>query len=927
MKPGEWFYSLQHQEPCQLIETQDLWGKKVHHVWLPGRDTVVRLEAAQLKPLDDMPAYQSGVISYIANAAQIASAMSHDILLAPIESSVIPLPHQVRALSRVMSSNKIRYLLADEVGLGKTIEAGLILRELKLRGLVRRILIVVPKGLVLQWIEEMRLRFEEEFRFFMPSEFSVYHNIAKEENVWRNFDQVICSMDSVKPIDSRRGWSDEQLAAYNRERFDDLISAGWDLIIVDEAHRLGGSTDQVARFKLGQGLAEAAPYLLLLSGTPHQGKTDSFHRILTLLDEEAFPEASSVQKERVLPYVVRTEKREAIDANGATLFQPRVTITEPVQWIAKHKEQKLLYEAVTQYVRQGYNQSRLEKKPHVGFLLLLMQRLVASSTNAICATLERRLDALRQPEEQLSLFPTLSEEDWKEMDGQEQLDTLLKTRIQAMQNERKEVEFLLEAARRTMKSGPDVKSEALLDWIYRLQQEEGNPDLKVLVFTEFVLTQEMLKRFLSDRGFSVVCLNGSMDTDERKAVQKAFSRDTRILISTEAGGEGLNLQFCHLVVNYDLPWNPMRIEQRIGRVDRIGQKHLVRAFNLMIKDTVEYRVREVLEKKLAVILAEFGVDKTGDVLDSVDAEAIFDELYQEAILHPDRIEENISATLQKVKEQAKAQQESLSLLASEEKLNADETQKLINHPLPYWVERMTSDYVNTHGGSAKKSGRTWQITWPDGEENKDVVFNQRDANDLPDSTYLNLENSRVRGILMGLPRFTRGQPLSKVKITGLPSGLKGIWALFRISLYTQDWNYYRVIATFLHDDGRALIPTANYIWQQVMGNSPTLSGQFIGDLAKDLFEKAVIAAEKQGYQTYEELNKKYNAYLEREKEKGEYSFAERKKMVQRIGLANVREHRLLKLREEELRWREKMAKLSQATPELVPMIVIYVEES
>jgi superfamily II DNA or RNA helicase len=927
MRPGDWFYSDQHKEPCQLIETHDIWGKKVCQVWLPARDIVVRLEAAQLKRLDELPAYQSGIISYIANAALIASAMSQDMLLAPIESSVIPLPHQIRALSRIMSSHRIRYLLADEVGLGKTIEAGLILRELKLRGLVRRILIVVPKGLVLQWIDEMMLRFQEEFRFFAPSEFEIYRSITREDNIWRNFDQVICSMDSVKPIDTRRGWSTEQVAGYNRDRFEDLISAGWDLVIVDEAHRLGGSTDQVARFKLGQGLAEAAPYLLLLSGTPHQGKTDSFHRILSLLDEEAFPEASSVKKERVLPYVVRTEKRQSIDATGEPLFQPRITTMEPVQWAAKHKEQKLLYEAVTHYVRQGYNRARLEKKTHVGFLLLLIQRLVASSTNAICTTLERRLNALRQPEEQLPLFPMLSEEDWAEMDGQEQLDTLLNARIQAMQNERKEVEFLLEAAHHTMSSGPDVKSEALLDWIYHLQQEEGNPDLKVLVFTEFVPTQQMLKNFLSDRGFSVACLNGSMDLDERKNVQRNFSRDTRVLISTEAGGEGLNLQFCHTVVNYDLPWNPMRIEQRIGRVDRIGQKHPVRALNLIIKATVEYRVRDVLEQKLAVILAEFGVDKTGDVLDTADAESIFDELYKEAIINPDRIEEKVDTALQKVREQAKARQESLSLLSGEKELKADEVQKLINHPLPYWVERMTIDYIITHGGVAEKNGKAWQITWPDGTETRDVVFNQHDADDLPNSTYLNLENPRVRGILMGVPRFARGQPVPKVKIAGLPSGLKGTWALFRISLYTADWNYYRVMAVFLHDDGRVLMPTASYIWQQVTEKEPTMVEQIVGKQAEELFDKEASVAEKQGYQTYEELIKRYNTYLENEIEKGKLSFAERKTVIQKLGLASVREHRLRKLQTEEMEWQEKMIERSHATPELVPMIMTYVEES
>ena len=151
----------------------------------------------------------------------------------------------------------------------------------------------------------------------------------------------------------------------------------------------------------------------------------------------------------------------------------------------------------------------------------------------------------------------------------------------------------------------------MLDILYDNQREENSPELKFLIFTEFVPTQGMLREFLEEHGFSVVCLNGSMDLDQRRRVQQSFAEKTRILVSTDAGGEGLNLQFAHVVINYDLPWNPMRIEQRIGRVDRIGQKHPVKAFNLVFEDSVELRVREVLENKLLTILDEFGVDKTG----------------------------------------------------------------------------------------------------------------------------------------------------------------------------------------------------------------------------------------------------------------------------------------------------------------------------
>ncbi|MGB4338208.1 MAG: DEAD/DEAH box helicase, partial [Bacillota bacterium] len=441
IEPDNWYYSPEHGELCRVIETQTLWGETVCRVWLPGKDTVVRLPATRLRPVQEASVGTVEGIAYLAAAARVADALTQDVLLAPIESSVIPLPHQIRALSRAISNDRVRYLLADEVGLGKTIEAGLIMRELKLRGLVRRTLVIAPKGLVTQWVAEMRTHFGEEFRLLIPSDFSAYRRIAQEDNLWQSHPQVVCPMDSVKPLDGRRGWSREQVAEYNRERFEDLISAGWDLVIVDEAHRLGGSTDQVARYKLGQGLAEAAPYLLLLSATPHQGKTDAFHRLISLVDAQAFPDVTSVTKERVQPYVIRTEKRRAIDAQGKPLFKPRRTELAPVSWEDRHRDQRLLYEAVTEYVREGYNQAMREKRSYIGFLMILMQRLVVSSTRAIRTTLERRLEALEAPQEQLTLFPMVSEEDWADQDGQEQMDTLLKTRLKALKNERAEVKL------------------------------------------------------------------------------------------------------------------------------------------------------------------------------------------------------------------------------------------------------------------------------------------------------------------------------------------------------------------------------------------------------------------------------------------------------------------------------------------------------
>ncbi|MDH7577644.1 MAG: helicase-related protein [Bacillota bacterium] len=942
MHYNDWYYSPDHGQLCQVIETQTLWGETTCRVWLPGSDSVVRVPASRLKPLDSASIGSPDDIAYVATAARVVDALAEDVLLAPIESSVIPLPHQIRALSRAISNDRVRYLLADEVGLGKTIEAGLIMRELKLRGLVKRTLVIAPKGLVTQWVSEMRFHFGETFQLVLPEDLKTLKHIGPvsgliyEEhgsrdselllaNAWRMFSQVVVPMDSVKPLDKRRGWTAAQVEDYNRERFEDLISAGWDLVIVDEAHRLGGSTDQVARFKLGQGLSEAAPYLLLLSATPHQGKTDAFYRLVSLLDSQAFPDISSVTRERVQPYVIRTEKRCAIDAEGKPLFKPRLTQLAPVSWEARHRNQQLLYEAVTEYVREGYNQAIREKRSYIGFMMILMQRLVVSSTSAIRTTLEKRLEALSVPQEQLSIFPLYSEEEWAELDGQEQLETLPYTRLRALKNERAEVKMLLEAAARCEQTGPDAKAEALLDWIYRLQAEEGDPELKVLVFTEFVPTQEMLRQFLSERGFAVVCLNGSMDMEERKRVQEAFAHEARILISTDAGGEGLNLQFCHVVINYDIPWNPMRLEQRIGRVDRIGQTHTVRAVNFVFEHSVEHRVREVLEQKLAVIFEEFGIDKTGDVLDSAQAGRMFDELYVEAILNPDKVEESVDNVVTRLQEQVRDAREAALVLGTSEDLGPGEAQRLLTHPLPHWVERMTVSYLKAHGGRAERKDRNWNLTWPDGKTYSGVVFTGKEAEEIPAARHLTLEDPKVRGLAMRLPRFVPGQPVPIVSIPGVAREIQGVWSLWRISIATSEWSRKSIMPLFLADSGKVYTPTARHIWDQLLVADPTVHSVLDGKFSQDAFAQLQEAAEKHGKPIYEALMQEHRARIAREREKAEYAFAARHKAIQRIGLPQVRSYRLNLLAQEEQNFLEQLEHRAQAYPEMVPLLLIRVE--
>lgn len=968
VKTGKFYYSKSFRSVAKVIEISTLWGSDYAHIWLPNSNAVVRVPASDLSSLSSQSsALSTDHIAYVAAAAKVAevlegstSATDGHVLLAPMESHVIPLPHQIHALSRAISGDRVRYLLADEVGLGKTIEAGLVMRELKLRGLVRRILVVSPKGIATQWVAEMQTHFNEQFQLVLGDDIGTLQRLSPvmshesrvpglfdsqlaTRNPWTLFDQVIVSLDSVKPVDKRRGWTAERVAEYNRSRFEDLITAGWDLVVVDEAHRLGGSTDQVARYKLGKRLAEAAPYVLLLSATPHQGKTDAFHRLMNLLDDDAFPDMESVSRERVAPYVIRTEKRKAIDADGKPLFKPRRTQMAPVAWAHRHHLQQLLYEAVTDYVREGYNQALREKKRHIGFLMILMQRLVVSSTRAIRTTLERRLEvlssALRVQSSDLNEFesdnPELTTPDSElvyDMDGQELLDELLKFHVSALQSEGSHVETLLDAAVRCEQAGPDAKAEALIEWIYELQAEENEPDLKVLIFTEFVPTQQMLKEFLEARGISVVTLNGSMDMEERKQAQDSFRKSHRVLVSTDAGGEGLNLQFAHVIINYDIPWNPMRLEQRIGRVDRIGQPKKVRAINFVFEDSVEFRVREVLEQKLSVIFDEFGIDKTGDVLDSAQAGELFEDVFASAILNPDGIETSVDHTVARLRDEIQQVREASAIYGISEEPDVQLAERLRSHPLPHWVERMTVGYLNSHGGAASRKRSWWDLNWPDGQEHRKAVFNAREADRLTDATLLNLENSRVRGLALNLPQIAAGQPLPCVSVSGLPASISGLWGLFEIRLQAgmhQKTQLLRIpmvrrgyVSVFLSEEGKLFLPTARHIWDALQTAEAQVQATLGQDESITAHEGLQIAAEQAGQELFDALQQAHLASVAREEERGIVSFASRRKATLRVGLPEVRQFRLSRCDADESEWRHELQSARQIVPEIRPLLML-----
>ncbi len=926
---GSWIFSRTHRAPGQIIDVDDLWGQTRYRVWLPSLSTVLLHRPEEVEVLGEVEnsATDSRAVEkakFAAVTGKVLDLLNDDKLLAPIDAAVIPLPHQIRALRRVVSNpGKVRYLLADEVGLGKTIEAGLAIRELKLRGLVKRVLVVSPKGIISQWIVEMRERFGEEFRHFDPGQFAAVRQMTGDGNIWKSYDRVICSMDGVKPLDTRKGWDQERIDAFNRDRILDLAGAGWDLIVVDEAHRVGGSSETVARHAMARMLAEAAPYLLLLSATPHQGKTDAFQRLMSLLDAEAFPDEESVTRDRVAPFVIRTEKRQSINHDGSPLFKPRITKLVKISWEG-HDAQQQLYDAVTEYVREGYNQAKKEKKTHVGFLMVLMQRLISSSTRAIAATLERRLAVLEEPPTgQLELFP--DEDDWSEMDGQAQLDMVLRERVAALDNEKDEVRLLLDAARKVQAQGPDAKAKALLEWVYRMQEEEEDPELKVLIFTEFVPTQAMLAEFLESRGMSVVCLNGSLSLEERKTVQRRFSEDVRIMISTDAGGEGLNLQFCHVIINFDLGWRPMALEQRIGRLDRIGQKHIVKALNFLLEDSVEYRIQEVIETKLQTIFEEFGVDKTSDLLDSVEGNRMFDRLFVEALLNPDGVSDEAEQLTEHLRHDAQEERQS-RVLEGEGAPEGSELSAVSGQPLSDLLEMMVRFHAESGEGSfiSQEDGSAL-VRWPDSEGEDRIVF--PGAREGADGELITLDHSRIRGLLGRTPIHGKGEPVPCFAAEDLSKSVDGIWSLWVLRLSSFDFNRARVFPVYVNREGRAFAQTARHVWDRLAGVDLTSRGFLDGQEGLDAFDLVHEAACEEGRSYWDEMERDHLRRWEDERARAQHHFASRRRMVERVGLAEVRGYRLRQLESDESQRMSELEAQKTLLPDIEPLAILSLHPS
>ncbi|MEJ5169544.1 MAG: helicase-related protein [Fimbriimonadales bacterium] len=570
----------------------------------------------------------------VSEAHRIRLAHLFDPLLAVHTSVIDPLPHQITAVYEAMLPRQpLRFLLADDPGAGKTVMAGLLIKELMVRGDLQRCLIVCPGNLVEQWQDELYRRFQLPFEIATNDKLEA----ARTGNWFLENDLVIVRLDKSARDESVQA----KLAA---------PECRWDLVVVDEAHKMsatffGGEVRYTKRYKLGQLLSGLTRHFLLLTATPHNGKEEDFQLFLALLDGDRFEGRfrDGVHQVDVSDLMRRMLKEELVKFDGTPLFPERFAHTVPFRL---SELETWLYKEVTDYVREEFNRADAlddeRRAGTVGFALTILQRRLASSPEAIYQSLRRRRERLEKRLRELELLqrgtavvaPTLDpgeiedledapEEDLEQAE-EEVLDQATAARTtQELRAEIATLRCLESLAEQVRRSGEDRKWRELADLLDTVftpaalagQVREGSapyreaprpapsPHQKLVIFTEHRDTLNYLVervRTLMGQAEAVVYMHGGMGREERRKAQEAFLYDptVRVLVATDAAGEGINLQRAHLMVNYDLPWNPNRIEQRFGRIHRIGQNEVCHLWNLVAMETREGDVYLTLLRKL-----------------------------------------------------------------------------------------------------------------------------------------------------------------------------------------------------------------------------------------------------------------------------------------------------------------------------------------
>jgi len=580
-----------------------------------------------------------------------AKRIDFDPMMAVHTSNVEALPHQITAVYESMLPRQpLRYVLADDPGAGKTIMAGLYIRELVMKADARRVLIVAPGSLVEQWRDELFEKFGLEFRIFS----SALEESSPSGNPFEDHQQIIVRLDQMS--------RNEDLQAK-------LCAAGWDLVVFDEAHKLaahffGSKLEKTGRFRLAEQVGKDTRHLLLMTATPHNGKEEDFQLFLSLLDSDRFcgKFRDGVHKVDATDLMRRMVKEELVKFDGTPLFPERKAYT--VNYTLSDAE-SALYEAVTKYGQTEMGKADLlggPRKGSVGFALTTLQRRLAFSPEAIYQSLRRRKDRLteRLRAEKLGgrgkqiLAETVDDipedDDDLNADEQETLEEKLVDQATAaksiaeLEDEIRILAGLEKQAKVVVASGQDRKWEELSKLLQNNQQmhDESGRQRKIIIFSEHRDTLNYLQAKITGvlgTPDAIVVIHGGTHRDERRRSQALFRSDpeVRVLVATDAAGEGVNLQCAHLMVNYDLPWNPNRLEQRFGRIHRIGQTEVCHLWSLVAKETREGDVWHRLLEKIA-IECEALKGKVFNILGDVFEEKSLKDLLIEAIRYGDQPE-------------------------------------------------------------------------------------------------------------------------------------------------------------------------------------------------------------------------------------------------------------------------------------------------
>ncbi|GAB4435137.1 MAG: hypothetical protein OHK0011_18330 [Turneriella sp.] len=499
-------------------------------------------------------------------------------------SRTMLLPHQVEAALRVVSASRPRFLIADEVGLGKTIEAGLILKELKLKHGYKKILIVVPSPLMAQWQQELKTKFAEDFTILNG-------DIIRRGNPFAQGSQFLVSVDLAK---------DERY----RELF---LGQNFDLVVFDEAHRLRRDANTVTQaWQFAYAISEQVEGLLLLSATPFRGKLEEIFFLIQLIDPDIlgplatfqaqFAEDASLLKDRLSPVVIRRRK---VDVGG---FTKRFAKTVKIDL---DRDEREFYDKMTEYVKTEFNKALSRGENLKSFIMIVFQKLLDSSTYALMKALEARRARLEglyfRVMHEIGESEDVAEavREYQEEEGFEEGGMINPQEL------RQEIQYLTHLA----SLGRRIRSDSKLKHLQKtLKTMRGMGHEKFVIFTQFKSTLEYLTQNLT--GYKVIGFHGGLTFDQKEDAIKKFFTEADILICTEAGGEGRNLQIAACLINYDLPWSPLKLEQRIGRIHRFGQTRDVHIVNFACRDTVAERVVEVLEEKIRLFENALGPSDT-----------------------------------------------------------------------------------------------------------------------------------------------------------------------------------------------------------------------------------------------------------------------------------------------------------------------------